>query len=119
MAKQTEREHVHYHADGTVWARGTMRGEVMSGYWEWFRKDGTQMRSGYFEDGEQVGEWTTYDKTGAIYKLTVMKPKGAKTAEGKVAATKVGKKKAAKRVTGKAAKKVVKKAVNRRARKAT
>jgi hypothetical protein len=104
MAKQTEREHVHYHADGTVWARGTMRGEVMSGY---------------FEDGEQVGEWTTYDKTGAIYKLTVMKPKGAKTAEGKVAATKVGKKKAAKRVTGKAAKKVVKKAVNRRARKAT
>ena len=25
-------------------------------------KDGAKMRSGHFESGEQVGEWTTYDK---------------------------------------------------------
>ena len=48
---------------------------VMTGYWEWFRKDGTKMRSGSFENGEQVGEWTTYDQQGKVYKVTMMKPK--------------------------------------------
>ena len=52
--------------------------DVMCGYWEWFRKDGTKMRSGYFEDGEQVGEWTTYDRKGRVVKVTKMKPKVAK-----------------------------------------
>jgi antitoxin component YwqK of YwqJK toxin-antitoxin module len=51
---------------------------VMTGYWEWFRKDGSRMRSGYFEGGEQVGEWTTYDKSGKVVKVTTMKPKKAK-----------------------------------------
>jgi antitoxin component YwqK of YwqJK toxin-antitoxin module len=46
---------------------------VPTGYWEWFRKDGTIMRSGYFRDGVQVREWTTYDKHGAVYKVTDMK----------------------------------------------
>jgi antitoxin component YwqK of YwqJK toxin-antitoxin module len=49
---------------------------VATGYWEWFRKDGIKMRSGYFEDGEQVGQWTTYDKTGKVYKVTTIKVKG-------------------------------------------
>jgi antitoxin component YwqK of YwqJK toxin-antitoxin module len=31
------------------------------------------MRSGYFEDGKQTGEWTTYDRKGQIYKVTKMK----------------------------------------------
>jgi antitoxin component YwqK of YwqJK toxin-antitoxin module len=48
---------------------------VLTGYWEWFRKDGTKMRSGYFEKGEQVGEWTTYDKNGQVYKVTHIKLK--------------------------------------------
>ena len=63
-AKQSRaKEHIHYHKDGTVWAKGQFVDDVMSGYWEWFRKDGSLMRSGHFEQGEQVGEWTTYDKT--------------------------------------------------------
>ena len=33
------------------------------------------MRSGYFQNGEQTGEWTTYDKNGDVYKITTMKPK--------------------------------------------
>jgi hypothetical protein len=33
------------------------------------------VRSGHFEFGEQVGEWTTYDKRGEVYKVTNMKPK--------------------------------------------
>lgn len=41
---------------------------VPTGNWEWLRKDGTKMRSGQFENGQQVGEWITYDKTGQMYK---------------------------------------------------
>jgi antitoxin component YwqK of YwqJK toxin-antitoxin module len=67
--------HVHYHKDGTIWAKGQMIDGVMAGYWEWFRKDGTIMRSGSFENGEQAGEWTTYDKNGRVVKVTTMKPK--------------------------------------------
>jgi antitoxin component YwqK of YwqJK toxin-antitoxin module len=48
---------------------------VPVGYWEWFRLDGTKMRSGHFENGEPTGEWTTYDKKGQIYKVTQMKSK--------------------------------------------
>lgn len=43
------------------------------GYWEWFRKDGSKMRSGYFKADKQVGEWITYDKKGEVYKKTLMK----------------------------------------------
>ena len=74
--KSKPKEHIHYHKDGSVWAKGQMLDGVMTGYWEWFRKDGTKMRSGYFETGEQVGEWTTYDKAGRVYKVTTIKPKG-------------------------------------------
>lgn len=68
-------ERVDYHRDGSVRARGTMVDGVLHGYWEWFRLDGTRMRSGHFDHGEQVGEWITYDKRGQKYKMTVMKPK--------------------------------------------
>ena len=63
-----------YHKDGSVWARGQKLGDVAVGYWEWFRLDGTKMRSGTFENGEQVGEWITYDRQGEIYKVTAVKP---------------------------------------------
>jgi hypothetical protein len=45
------------------------------GFWQWYRKDGTRLRSGHFDRGTQIGEWTTCDKTGAIYKVTWKKPK--------------------------------------------
>lgn len=64
------REHLPYHKDGSLWARGQTIDDVPTGYWEWFRKDGTKLRSGYFEDGKQVGEWTIYDKSGRAYKVT-------------------------------------------------
>lgn len=78
-----EKEHIEYHKDGSIWAKGQVRGEDPIGYWEWFRKDGTKLRSGYFERGEQVGEWTTYDKKGQIYKVTKMKPKKRDADAGK------------------------------------
>ncbi|MGD8166180.1 toxin-antitoxin system YwqK family antitoxin [Herbiconiux sp. P16] len=66
-------ERVDHHRDGSVRARGQVVGDEPEGYWEWFRLDGTIMRSGTFESGAQVGEWTTYDKNGAPYKTTRMK----------------------------------------------
>jgi len=74
-AKSAIKKHVQYHKNGTVWARGQTVDGVPTGYWEWFRVDGTRMRSGTFEDGAQVGEWTTYDKAGNVYKVTAMKRK--------------------------------------------
>ena len=61
------------HRDGSLWARGQTLDGVFTGYWEWFRKDGTRLRSGHFDNGEQVGEWTTYDAKGEPYKVTRMR----------------------------------------------
>ncbi len=66
-------ELIKYHKDGSIWAKGEMLGDQMHAYWEWYRKGGVIMRSGWFENGKQVGEWITYDKKGDIYKKTVMK----------------------------------------------
>lgn len=58
------------HRDGTLWYRGFMLGGEMHGYWEWFRTDGSIMRSGTFDRGKQTGEWTTFDRSGAAVKVT-------------------------------------------------
>jgi antitoxin component YwqK of YwqJK toxin-antitoxin module len=64
-----------YHKDGSLWAKGQMKAGKMHGYWEWFRKDGTKMRSGHFVDEVQCGEWITYDAQGKVYKVTQFKAK--------------------------------------------
>lgn len=71
MAKPTP--HTEFHKDGSIWAKGQTLDGVATGYWEWFRKDGTKMRSRYFEAGQQVGKWTTYNKSGQVYKVTQMR----------------------------------------------
>ncbi len=63
-------KHIVRHKDGSIWAKGSMNGGKCEGYWEWFRKDGTKMRSGRFAKGKQVGDWITYDKKGKVYKKT-------------------------------------------------
>jgi antitoxin component YwqK of YwqJK toxin-antitoxin module len=65
--------HIEYHKDGSIWAKGMMSDGQCDGYWEWFRIDGTKMRSGYFSMGKQTGTWITYDKRGGVVKTTVMK----------------------------------------------
>ncbi len=52
------KKYVKYHKNGSVWAKGQTTDGISVGYWEFFRKDGTRLRSGYFKNGEQVGEWT-------------------------------------------------------------
>jgi len=70
--------HIVYHKDGSVWAKGKIIRGTPDGFWVWFRKDGSKMRSGYFEKGKQAGKWTTYDKAGGIVKVTQMKPTAQK-----------------------------------------
>jgi antitoxin component YwqK of YwqJK toxin-antitoxin module len=71
VAKAIER--IDRHKEGSISAKGCTINDVLTGYWQWFRKDGTKMRSGYFENGKQTGEWTTYDARGKIVKITKMK----------------------------------------------
>ncbi len=59
------------HKDGTVWAKGLVdeKGQPQ-GHWQWFRKDGSLLRSGSFEAGEQRSEWITYSEKGKPHKVT-------------------------------------------------
>jgi antitoxin component YwqK of YwqJK toxin-antitoxin module len=70
VMKPAKARYVKRHDDGSVWAQGTTVEGVPDGYFEWFRKDGTKMRSGHFKDGKQAGEWTTFDRKGRIVKTT-------------------------------------------------
>ncbi len=55
--------------DGSIRARGQVVTGQPDGYWEWFRLDGTMLRSGHFDRGRQAGECTTRDKFGAPYEV--------------------------------------------------
>ncbi|TKC18476.1 hypothetical protein [Robertmurraya kyonggiensis] len=60
-----------YHANGkTIWSKGKMVDDQPNGYWEWYRADGTIKRSGFFDMGNPIGEWVTYDSNGQTYKTT-------------------------------------------------
>jgi antitoxin component YwqK of YwqJK toxin-antitoxin module len=65
--------HTEYHKDGSITAKGNVMNGLPEGYWEWFRKDGSKMLSGYFNNGTQVDEWITYARTGATVKVTKFK----------------------------------------------
>lgn len=68
------KERTDYHKDGSIHAKGMVTDEgVLTGYWEWYRKDGTLKRSGHFDKGEQCGEWITYDTDGKPFKTTHFK----------------------------------------------
>lgn len=72
-SEAAKRTRIDRYKDGSIRAKGETIDDVLTGYWEWFRKDGTIMRSGRFENGKQVGEWTTYDTQGKVYKVTRMR----------------------------------------------
>jgi antitoxin component YwqK of YwqJK toxin-antitoxin module len=62
---------IKYHANGiTRWSKGKIIDGHPEGYWEWYRLNGTIKRSGYFHKGEPVGDWTTYNDKGEVYKVT-------------------------------------------------
>lgn len=63
-----------YYDNGFAKSLGRMKGDAMTGAWRWYRRDGSLMRSGAFGTGQragtQVGEWITYDRTGAPHRVT-------------------------------------------------
>jgi predicted amidohydrolase len=58
------------YANGQVKYRGGHLDGAMHGPWEWYRTDGTLMRTGQFARGRQVGTWRTLDRTGRVVKET-------------------------------------------------
>jgi uncharacterized protein YdhG (YjbR/CyaY superfamily) len=61
---------VEYYKNGGIKAKGKYKGLKMHGAWEFFRIDGSLMRSGSFKDGKQSGTWITYDSKGRKVKTT-------------------------------------------------
>jgi len=59
-----------YYDNGVLSFRGNYKGSKMHGKWEFFRRDGSVMRTGGFRDGTQVGTWRTWDKAGRVVKET-------------------------------------------------
>jgi antitoxin component YwqK of YwqJK toxin-antitoxin module len=59
-----------FYDNGNPRYKGKYKDSNMHGYWEFFRKDGTLMRSGSFDLDKQVGVWTTYDQSGHPHKET-------------------------------------------------
>jgi antitoxin component YwqK of YwqJK toxin-antitoxin module len=61
---------VAYYATGAVQSRGHTLDGAMHGAWEFFRKDGSVMRTGEFDRGKQVGVWRTFDRDGRLVRET-------------------------------------------------
>ena len=77
MTKASEPQpDIAYYSAGTIQSKGfTLDGE-MHGSWEFFRKDGSVMRTGEFDRGRQVGVWRTFDRTGRLVKETDFSKRG-------------------------------------------
>ncbi len=59
-----------FYANGRLKSTGRIKDDKMHGAWQFFRRDGTRMRSGSFDRGTRVGTWTTYDATGEPHRVT-------------------------------------------------
>lgn len=55
--------------NGFLKYRGRVKDGDMHGEWVFFRRDGSRLRSGRFARGEQVGPWTTYDRSGEVHRV--------------------------------------------------
>ncbi len=62
--------HVEHFDNGKVKLRGAHLEGEMHGPWEFYRLDGSLMRSGSFDKGRQTGTWRTYDRAGKVVKET-------------------------------------------------
>jgi antitoxin component YwqK of YwqJK toxin-antitoxin module len=61
---------IDHYDNGEIRFRGSNLDRQMHGSWEFFRKDGSLLRSGEFERGRQVGPWRTFDREGRLVKET-------------------------------------------------
>jgi len=63
-------EFIEYYKNGGIKSKGHYKDSKMDGYWEFYRLDGSLMRTGTLLKGKQYGEWATYDKLGKLIKKT-------------------------------------------------
>jgi antitoxin component YwqK of YwqJK toxin-antitoxin module len=63
-----------HYDNGAIRYRGYNLDGKMHGAWEFFRRDGSLMRAGSFEQGLQVGTWRTFDRSGRAVKETAFGP---------------------------------------------
>ena len=61
---------IDHYDNGKVRFQGFNLDGEMHGAWEFFRKDGSLLRSGEFERGRQIGVWRTFDRDGRVVKET-------------------------------------------------
>ena len=59
-----------FYENGLPRFKGEYQNGKMHGFWEFYRKDGSLMRSGSFIEDRQVGTWTTYDRNGSVVRVT-------------------------------------------------
>jgi antitoxin component YwqK of YwqJK toxin-antitoxin module len=62
-----------FYENGLPRFKGQYQAGKMHGFWEFFRKDGSLMRSGHFDQDRQVGVWTTFARDGSVAKQTDFK----------------------------------------------
>jgi hypothetical protein len=62
--------HIEHYDNGTVKMTGFHLDGEMHGTWEFFRLDGTLMRTGAFARGRQFGPSRTFDRAGRMVKET-------------------------------------------------
>ena len=59
-----------FYENGLPRFKGEYLNGKMHGYWEFYRKDGSLMRSGTFNEEVQVGVWKTFARDGSLVKET-------------------------------------------------
>jgi len=62
--------HVEHYATGVVKLKGLHLDGDTHGEWEFYRIDGSVMRTGEFDRGKQIGPWRTFDRSGRMVKET-------------------------------------------------
>jgi antitoxin component YwqK of YwqJK toxin-antitoxin module len=65
--------YVEQYTNGRVKLKGAHLDGEMHGAWDFYRLDGSLMRSGSFDRGKQIGTWRTYDRAGKVVKETGFK----------------------------------------------
>jgi antitoxin component YwqK of YwqJK toxin-antitoxin module len=69
-AAKADGPEVVYYDNGNVKYRGGYLDGEMHGPWEFFRRDGSTMRTGAFDRGKQVGIWRSYDRESIVTRET-------------------------------------------------
>ena len=58
-------EYREFYDNGALKCSGRYRGDVMTGAWKFYRRDGSLMRSGSFRAGKKLDDWVTYARGSA------------------------------------------------------